>query len=182
MHDTPEGFYLVVSRLVHYKRIDLAIEACNRLRRALWIVGVGPERRRLQAMAGPTIRFLGALPDSLVTELYSRCRGFIFPGHEDFGITPVEAQAAGRPVAAYGFGGAAETVIDGVTGVLFNEQTVDAVTAAIERLERMTLERGDCRRNAERFDASVFRARIGAAIEAAANGAGRAPLAAPGAA
>ena len=167
MHEPPEKFYLVVSRLVRYKRIDLAIEACNRLGRDLVVVGVGPERRRLGAIAGPTIRFLGAQSDPEITELYGTCRAFLFPGHEDFGITPVEAQAAGRPVVAFGAGGAAETVLDGTTGVLFAEQTVDSLVGAIERLERSSIEGEACRSNAERFDASVFRARMAAAVTAA---------------
>ncbi len=167
MHEPPEKFYLVVSRLVRYKRIDLAIEACNRLGRELVVVGVGPERRRLGAIAGPTIRFLGAQSDATITELYGRCRAFLFPGHEDFGITPVEAQAAGRPVVAFGAGGAAETVLDGTTGMLFGEQTVESLVGAIERLERSTIDGDACRSNAERFDASVFRARMAAAVTAA---------------
>jgi glycosyltransferase involved in cell wall biosynthesis len=163
----PEDFYLVVSRLVPYKRIDLAIEACNRLRRRLLVVGTGPEQKRLTELAGPTVTLLGSLDDDAVADLYARCRAFIFPGLEDFGITPVEAQAAGRPVVAYGVGGAAETVIDGVTGVFFHTQTIDAVTAAMEQLERMEIEPRACRANAERFDSAVFRDRIGAVVAGA---------------
>lgn len=152
----PDDFYLVVSRLVTYKRIDLAIEACNRLGRPLVVVGDGPARRRLEAVAGPTVRFAGRLGDAEVARLYARCRGFLFPGLEDFGIAPVEAQAAGRPVVAFGRGGATETVLDGQTGVLFDEQSTEALTAAIERFERTRFDPAACRRNAECFDRRAF--------------------------
>jgi glycosyltransferase involved in cell wall biosynthesis len=160
----PEDFYLVVSRLVRYKRIDLAIAAANRLRRRLVIVGDGPQRRRLEAVAGPTIEFLGRRPDPEVADLYARCRAFLFPGFDDFGIAPVEAQAAGRPVIAFGRGGATETVVEGVTGRLFQEQQVDAVIDAMLALERAVIDPQLCRRNAERFAAPEFRRRFQAAI------------------
>ena len=160
-----EDFYLVVSRFVTYKRIDIAIEAANRLGRRLLVVGDGPERRRLEAQAGPTIRFLGRRSDAEVAELYARCRAFLFPGWEDFGIAPVEAQAAGRPVIAYGRGGALETVVDGVTGVFFEEQTPESLAAAIERFELLELDPGDCRAQAERFDSSEFDRRFKAAVD-----------------
>ncbi len=166
----PEDFYLVVSRLVRYKRVDLAIDACNRLRRRLLVVGSGPEEPKLRSAAGPTIEFVGRLDDLAVASLYARCKAFIFPGFEDFGITPVEAQAAGRPVVALARGGAAETVIDQVTGVLFDDQSADALVEAIERLERLSIAPGVCRDNAMRFDASVFRERMSAAVQAAVNG------------
>ena len=156
----PEDFLLLVARLVPYKRVDLAIQAAARLNRALWVVGEGPERRRLEAMAGPTVRFLGQLPDAEVAGLYARARAFIFPGMDDFGIAPVEAQAAGRPVVAYGRGGALETIVDGVTGVFFDEPTVDALAEAIERAWSTPFDPAACRANAERFDAAVFRDRI----------------------
>jgi glycosyltransferase involved in cell wall biosynthesis len=161
-----EDFYLVVSRLVPYKRVDLAIEACNRLGRRLLIVGDGSERKKLQALAGPTIEFLGRRSDAEIADLYARCRALLFPGLEDFGITPVEAQAAGRPVVAFGRGGVLETVVDGRTGVLFEEQTIEAVTGAVMKLERERFDPQVCRANAERFDSSAFRRRIGEAIEA----------------
>lgn len=161
----PEDFYLVVSRLVPYKRVDLAIAAANRLRRRLIIVGDGSERRRLQAIAGPTIEFLGRRSDEEIAELYARCRAFLFPGLEDFGIAPVEAQAAGRPVIAFAAGGALETVVDGKTGVLFTSQTPEGLANAIERLESMNIDAGVCRRNAERFSAERFRDRLRQTIE-----------------
>jgi glycosyltransferase involved in cell wall biosynthesis len=153
----PEDFYLVVSRLVAYKRIDLAIEACNRLGRRLMVVGEGPELPALRRLAGPTVEFRGRLPDAEVAELYARCRAFLFPGREDFGIAPVEVQAAGRPVVAFGRGGAVETVIDGRTGVLFDEQSADALGAAVLRFEQLAFRPEECRRNAERFSREKFR-------------------------
>jgi glycosyltransferase involved in cell wall biosynthesis len=161
----PEDFYLVVSRLVGYKRVDLAVQAATRLGRSLVVVGDGPERRRLEAMAGPTVKFLGRLGDPEVAGLYSRCRALLFPGLEDFGITPVEAQASGRPVVAFAAGGATETVVDGVTGVLFEEQTVDSLAEAMLALERGHFSPATCRRNAERFDAREFRQRLRATVE-----------------
>jgi glycosyltransferase involved in cell wall biosynthesis len=160
-----EDFYLVVSRLVGYKRIDLAVEAANRLGRRLIVVGNGPARRDLEALAGPTVEFLGQLSDEEVANLLARCRGFLFPGLEDFGIAPVEAQAAGRPVVAYGRGGAAETVVDGVTGVLFHEQTVDGLVAGIRDFEAHRIDPAVCRRNAERFSAGLFREQVRLAVQ-----------------
>jgi glycosyltransferase involved in cell wall biosynthesis len=161
----PEDFYLVVSRLVGYKRVDLAVEAANRLDRRLVVVGDGPARRKLQAMAGPTVEFRGALGDEEVAELLARCRAFLFPGWEDFGITPVEAQAAGRPVIAFGRGGALETVVDGTTGLFFEEQTPEALATAMLALEGRDFDAGSCRRNAERFGSATFRARLTDAVE-----------------
>jgi glycosyltransferase involved in cell wall biosynthesis len=156
----PEDFYLVVARLAAYKRIDLAIEACNRLGRRLLIVGSGPALRALRSIAGPTVQFVGALEDAAAGDLYARCRAFLFPGLEDFGIAAVEAQAAGRPVIAYARGGAAETVCDGVTGVHFANQSVDSLVEALRRFESLDFHPTACRANAERFDAAIFRARI----------------------
>lgn len=160
-----EDFYLVVARLVPYKRVDLAVQAASRLGRPLVVVGDGSERRRLEALAGPTVEFLGRRGDDEVAELLARCRAFLFPGWEDFGIAPVEAQAAGRPVIAYGRGGAAETVVDGATGVLFEEQTTDSLAEAMLRADGIAFDPATCRGNAERFGSDVFRAQLGAAIE-----------------
>ena len=160
-----EDFYLVVSRLVDYKRIDLAIQAATRLGRRLLVVGEGPARKSLQAGAGPSVRFLGGLSDSEVADLMARCRAFVFPGWEDFGIAPVEAQAAGRPVIAYGRGGAVETVVDGATGVLFDEQTVESLIEGMLALDRLPIDAAVCRQNAERFSSSVFRERIAGIVD-----------------
>lgn len=163
----PEDFYLVVSRLVKYKRVDLAVEACNRLGRRLVVVGDGPDRARLEAMAGSTIEFRGRLTDEEIADLYARCRALLFPGYEDFGIAPVEAQAAGRPVIAYARGGALETVVDGTTGVFFDQQTPEAVAEAALQLDRLTIDPASCRQNANRFAVSEFVRRISAMIEGA---------------
>lgn len=151
-----EDFYLVVSRLVPYKRIDLAVAAANRLGIRLVVVGDGPERRRLERSAGPTVEFVGRRSDAEIADLYARCRAFVFPGYEDFGIAPVEAQAAGRPVIAYGLGGATETVVDGTTGVLFEEQTVRSLAEAIDRARGLEFAPSVCRAHAEAFSAVRF--------------------------
>jgi glycosyltransferase involved in cell wall biosynthesis len=138
-----EDYYLVVSRLIDYKRVDLAIEVCNRLQRHLRIVGDGDQYKSLRRLAGPTVEFLGHLPERELHACYAQCRALLFPGEEDFGIVPVEAQSFGRPVIAYERGGASETVIplfsDGApeisTGVFFDRQTSDAMIDAIQRFE-----------------------------------------------
>lgn len=159
--DSPSlDYYLVVSRLVGYKRIDLAVDACNRLGRNLVVIGRGPERRRLERMAGPTVTILGGRSDAEIAGFYANCRALLFPGLEDFGIAPVEAQAAGRPVVAFGRGGALETVLDGRTGVFFGEQSTASLVDAMRKLEEMEPQPADCRENAMRFAAAVFRDRI----------------------
>ncbi len=155
-----DDYYLVVSRLVPYKRIDLAVEACNRLGVPLLIAGSGRDRERLESMAGPTVRFLGRVPDSELPELMARCRALLFPGLEDFGITPVQAQAAGRPVIAYRGGGALDTVIEGHTGLFFDEQTPESLADAIRRFDPDDFDPAEARRNAMRFDARVFESQI----------------------
>jgi glycosyltransferase involved in cell wall biosynthesis len=153
----PEDFYLVVSALVPYKRIDLAIAACALLGRKLVIVGDGPEWGRLSAMAGPQVVFLGRVPDEEVAALYACCRALLLPGVEDFGITAVEAQAAGAPVVALGEGGVMESVVDRETGVFFGEPTPAAMAAAMESLEGVHFDESSIRRNARRFAAPRFR-------------------------
>jgi glycosyltransferase involved in cell wall biosynthesis len=155
-----EDFYLALSRLVPYKRIDLAVEACTRLNRRLIVIGDGPDRRRLEALAGPSVRFLGRQPDRVVERCLSRCRALLFPGEEDFGLTPLEANAAGRPVIAYRAGGATETVVEGVTGLFFAQPTGDSLAAAIEEFEARAWHQPTLRRHAEGFDRAVFAARF----------------------
>jgi glycosyltransferase involved in cell wall biosynthesis len=150
-------YYLVVSRLIPYKRIDLAVQALSRLKRRLIVVGEGRDRAVLEKMAGPSVTFAGRLPDRDVAELMAHCRAFIFPGFEDFGITPVEVQATGRPVIALARGGALDTVIDGVTGLFFHDQSVEALIAAIEQFEGLSLDPAAARANAERFSSGRFR-------------------------
>ena len=162
---TPDGaaeeFFLVVSRLVPYKRVDLAVEAFTRLRRPLVVVGDGPELPRLRAMAGPTVRFAGEVSDAALRGYYRRCRALVFPGVEDFGLVPVEAQACARPVIAYGEGGALESVRDGVTGLFFREQSADALMDAVHAAEGQTFDPRVIRAHAETFSVQGFEARIG---------------------
>ena len=152
--------YLVLSRLVPYKRIDLAIEACERLGRRLVIIGDGPDRARLEKLAGANTEFLGRQPDSVVNHYASRCRALLFTGEEDFGMVPLEVNAAGRPVIAFRGGGAIETVVDGRTGVFFDKPTGASVITAIEEFESRSWNQQVLRRHAERFDRSVFAFRV----------------------
>ncbi len=130
-------YYLVVSALVPYKRIDLAIQGCNKKNLPLRIIGDGPERKRLENMSGPTIQFEGWVPSEKLAGYYSHAKALIFPGREDFGIVPVEALSCGCPVIAFQEGGVQDTLTDGVTGVLFREQTVASLVEAIEKFSKM---------------------------------------------
>lgn len=163
--DEDGDFFLVVSRFQEYKRVDIAIEACNRLGVKLKIVGDGPEAKRLKAMAGPNVEFLGRASDDEVKKLYAQCRAFLFPGEEDFGITPLEAMASGRPVIAFGKGGALETVVENKTGVFFYEQTADSLVEAIKKFEKMSFDKNELREHAKLFDEEVFKERIKAFVE-----------------
>jgi glycosyltransferase involved in cell wall biosynthesis len=147
----PESHFLIVSALVPYKRIDLAIEACRRVGARLRIVGDGPDRTRLERIAGGDVALLGSLSDEAVRDEYRRALAFILPGEEDFGIAPLEAQACGRPVVALARGGALETVVDGETGVLFTELTAESLIAAINRAAGLRVEPGRVRAHAEQF-------------------------------
>src|SRR5262245_32224968 len=153
---TDDGFLLVAARLLAYRRIDLAVDAATRLGRRLVVVGEGPELARLEAAAGPTVSFVGKLERAELVDLFRRCHAYLLPGVEDFGIAPVEAMAAGKPVVAFRDGGALDTVVDGVTGVFFDEQTVDATAAAIERLDALSLDPAALRAHAETFSRDVF--------------------------
>lgn len=155
--EPPGEFCLVVSALVPYKRLDLAIAACRLAGRPLRIVGTGPEQVRLQREAGPEVEFLGSRTDAELRALYSMAYAVILPGIEDFGIVPVEAQACGRPVVALNRGGAAETVIDGVTGRLVDEDTPEAFADALASLAGLGLDPAAARAQALRFSPSVFR-------------------------
>ena len=151
-----DGYLLVAARLLAYRRIDLAVDAANATGRRLVVVGDGPEREALERRAGPTVRFEGHVPRPELVALIERCHAYVVPGEEDFGIAPVEAMAAGRPVIGFRRGGVAETVVDGETGVLFDEQTVEGLTAALERLSAMHLDRARIRQRAEEFSRRRF--------------------------
>lgn len=153
-------YYFIVSRLVPYKRIDLAVEAFNRLGLPLVIAGEGSEMKRLSKIAKSNITFVGRISDEQKAEYFKGCKCFIFPGEEDFGITPVEAQGYGKPVLAYGRGGATETVIDGVTGVFFQEQTVDAIVDAVKKAQAIAFDKENIRNNAVNFDTDVFKDKL----------------------
>jgi len=158
--DEYDDYYLVVSRLVAYKRIDLAIRACNKLGRKLLIIGSGPQEKRLKKLAGPRIFFLGRVSDNEIREHYRRCRAFLFPAFEDFGITPVEAQACGKPVVALGRGGALDTVIPGLTGVFFNAQTEDSLINGIRELESRHWNSSKISHHARKFDRKIFLSKL----------------------
>lgn len=158
--DTDGDYYFIVSRLVGYKRFDLAVKACTELNKKLVIIGDGPEREKLEAIAGDSVTFLGRQPDEVVRKYMSECKALLFPGLEDFGIVPVEAQACGRPVICYGKGGVLDSVIDGKTGVYFNEQTVDSLKEAILKFESMKFDKKTIRKHALTFDEKEFQKKI----------------------
>ncbi|HEY4812636.1 MAG TPA: glycosyltransferase [Solirubrobacteraceae bacterium] len=152
--------YLIFGRVVPYKRVDLAVAACARLGRPLKVAGAGRALDAVRAGAGTSAEFLGKVSEPERDRLLGSARALLFPGEEDFGIVPVEAQAAGVPVIAYGVGGAAESVLDGRTGVLFAEQSVAGLTAAIERFEALDLDGTLVRENATRFGRERFHAEM----------------------
>jgi glycosyltransferase involved in cell wall biosynthesis len=152
-----DGFFLIASRLLAYRRVGIAVRACTALGRSLVVVGDGPERARLEAMAGPTVRFTGAVDRDSLIAYFERCRAYVVPGVEDFGIAPVEAMAAGKPVVAYRGGGVTESVVDGVTGIFFDDPTPEALSAALIRIDGMVFDPGACRARAEEFSTERFR-------------------------
>lgn len=162
-----KGHYLLAGQLVAYKRPDLAVAACRRLGRRLVVVGAGDRvsALRRQAAGDPNVVFAGRVSDETLRRHYAEARALLFPGVEDFGIVPVEAQAAGTPVIAFGEGGARETVVDGRTGLFFREQTVDALCAAMEEFESRRWTREACRAQAENFSPARFRAAFRAVLD-----------------
>jgi glycosyltransferase involved in cell wall biosynthesis len=158
---TDGDYYLIVSRLNAYKRLDLAVAAFNELDLPLRIVGDGPARQQLTRQARPNIEFLGRRPDEEIKRLLSECRALIFPGEEDFGIVPLEAMASGRPVIALRAGGAVETVIDGETGIFFDEPSARALVNAVNRFKFMVFSKEKLRQRALKFDKKVFQDKLG---------------------
>ncbi len=158
-----EDFDLIVSALVPYKRVDIAVEAYNRMGRCLVVIGDGPDLFRLRQMAGPTVQMLGWRPDDDVRDHFRRCRAVVFPGEEDFGIVPVEAIACGKPVVAYARGGALETVLEGPalkTGVLFQEQTAESLSAAVRKLEAESFDTIAMHAFALEFDREIYKLKM----------------------
>lgn len=151
-------FYLLLGQLVQYKRADLAVEAFTASGRKLVVVGEGDQEERLRKIAGPTIQFKGRVPFAEVKSLMSQCRALVFPGVEDFGIVPLEAMASGRPVIAYGEGGALETVVQGKTGLFFDKPTVSSLNAALREFEENPhfFDAQEIRAHAEKFDKKRF--------------------------
>jgi glycosyltransferase involved in cell wall biosynthesis len=184
---TGEGIYLCVSALVPYKRVELAVRAFSRLgqpgpsgkRRRLVVVGDGPERARLTGLAGPNVELRGRVDDDELLALYAACRAVVHPALDDFGIVPVEALAAGRPVVAFAAGGSLDSVRDGETGVLFAEPTPEALWAAVDRLEHLTFEPARLRATAQRFDRTTFEQRFSAFVESSWEAFGKSRLSAP---
>lgn len=160
-----DEFYLAAGRLTGYKRMDLALDAFAQLDRRLVVIGDGPERRRLERRASRNVTFLGAAPRETLRDYFSRCRALVFPGLEDFGILPLEAQACGAPVIAYGAGGALDTVIPDETGVLFAPQSAEALRAAVQRFEKLRFDPARLRAHAQAFCPENFQTRMKALIE-----------------
>jgi glycosyltransferase involved in cell wall biosynthesis len=157
--------FLCVSALTPYKRLDVAVDAFTRLGWPLDVIGAGPELARLRRRAGPRVRFLGWQPDDAVRHAVARCRGFVFPGEEEFGIAPIEAMAAGRPVVAYARGALTETVLDGVTGLFFHEQTPEGLVDALRRFEVTGWSPEKIRTHALRFSEVAFRTEMAGFVD-----------------
>lgn len=163
-----EDFYVAFSRLVSYKRIDLAVKACIALNKKLMVIGAGPEERNLKELAKghDNISFLGRAPDKVVRDNFQRCKAFIFCAEEDFGIAPIEAMACGAPVIAFGRGGAKETVIEGKTGTFFSEQETDSLVDAIKHFESMTLDTPEkISEHGQSFSEENFKSQLSALIK-----------------
>jgi glycosyltransferase involved in cell wall biosynthesis len=159
-HAETGDYYLIVSSLEPYKRIDLALEVFRRLRRPLVIAGSGTQQRELRARAPQNVHFVGRVSDEQLRGLYQGCRALIFPGVEDFGMVPVEAQACGKPVICYGSGGVTESVVDGETGIYFRPQEPEALAEAVERAERRAWDAAEIRRRSLAFSRWEFRDRM----------------------
>lgn len=165
--EEPGDYFITVSRLIMYKRLDIIIEACKKTKQPLKIVGNGPDKEKLMKLAegAPWIQFMGRVSDAELKDLYAKARAFIFAAEEDFGIVPVEAMACGRPVIAYGRGGVTESVEEGATGAFFNEQTAESLAELLEKFAEKSYNSGYVRKQAERFNAERFKAEMRAIIE-----------------
>ena len=166
----PEDYYLVLGRVVPYKRTDVAVAACERLGRPVKVVGEGRALDAVRAVAGPNTELLGYVDDRDVAQLLSGARALLFPGEEDFGIVPVEAQAAGTPVIAYGQGGIRDSVVDRETGLLYDEPSVDALCEAMLDFDALELDEAAIRDNARRFSQDRFRTGMTAALQSVGEG------------
>lgn len=158
-------YFLIVSRLVPYKRIDLAVQACSELHLPLKVIGKGSQERYLRSIAGPTVEFLGSVTDEELAGHYNGCKALIFPGIEDFGITIVEAQSLGKPVIAFKAGGALETIIDHKTGIFFEPQTKNALKTVLQKFEQKSFLGVACKKQAEKFNKSVFKEKFLSALD-----------------
>jgi len=160
-------YFLVVSRLDAYKKVDIVIKAFNKLEKKLKVVGSGPAEFYLKSLAKPNIEFLGSIPDTKLADLYKGCLAVIFPTKEDLGIVPLEAQASGRAVIAFGQGGARETIIEGKTGLFFDEQTPEAIIKVMEKFNQDQFSESDCRQQAEKFSEEEFKRKFRLFVEEA---------------
>jgi glycosyltransferase involved in cell wall biosynthesis len=160
-----EDYYLMAGELVAYKRPDLAVRAFNEMKLKLVVIGGGEMLKEIRQIAGPNVTVLGSQPFDVLRQHYSRCRALIFPGEEDFGMVPVEAMASGRPIVAFGRGGATETVVDSITGVFFFEQTVEAISSAVRRLATVDIDPQKIATHAGQFGQAQFFQKMSAHIE-----------------
>jgi glycosyltransferase involved in cell wall biosynthesis len=170
--------YLMAGELVSYKRPDLAVRAFNEMKLKLVVIGGGEMLEEVRRLAGPTVTVMGSQPFDILKQHYARCRGLIFPGEEDFGMVPVEAMASGRPVVAFGRGGATETVADGMTGVFFAEQTVEAIISAVKRLATLDIDPAKVVAHASQFGREPFFAKMRTHIDGLLAERARGPVAA----
>jgi glycosyltransferase involved in cell wall biosynthesis len=155
-----DEYFLAIGRMVPYKRFDLLIKLANELKIPLHVAGRGPEEARLRAAAGPTVKFLGYVNDKDLPELYSKAKAVLFPQFEDAGVVPLEAQACGTPVIAYGKGGVLDTVIPNKTGIFFSEQTIDSMADALKKFSSMRFSSEEIKKHAEQFCSVKFKEKI----------------------
>ena len=158
--DQDDDFFLIVSRLVPYKRVDLAVQAFNELGLPLVVIGGGPQLEYLKSIAKSNVKIMGRQPNEVVRDHYARCRAFLFPGEEDMGVTHLEANACGRPVIAFDRGGVPETVVEGETGIFFQEQTAESLKQAVLQFQHMEFDKNRIRHHALGFDESIFKSKI----------------------